>query len=66
MKKQIELKINGEKREILVAPNELLLNVLRERLGMNGPAERKRNQNDDLFHFLSPYRKQYLISCQDQ
>jgi len=36
LKKQIELKINGVKREILVAANELLLNVLRERLGLTG------------------------------
>jgi carbon-monoxide dehydrogenase small subunit len=36
LKKQIELTINGVKREILVAPNELLLNVLRERFGLTG------------------------------
>ena len=36
MRKQIELKVNGVKREILVAPNELLLNVLRDRLGLTG------------------------------
>lgn len=36
MKKQITLKVNGVKREILVSPNELLLNVLRDRLGLTG------------------------------
>ncbi len=36
MKKQIELTINGVKKEILVAPNDLLLNVLREHLGLTG------------------------------
>lgn len=36
MKKQIELKVNGVRREILVSPNELLLNVLRDRLGLTG------------------------------
>ncbi len=36
MKKQIELTVNGVKREILVAPNELLLNVLRDSLGLTG------------------------------
>ena len=36
MKKQITFKVNGVKREILVEPNELLLNVLRDRLGLTG------------------------------
>jgi len=36
LKKQITLRINGAKRELLVAPNELLLNVLRDRLGLTG------------------------------
>ena len=36
MEKQIELRINGVKREVLVAPNELLLNVLRDRFGLTG------------------------------
>jgi carbon-monoxide dehydrogenase small subunit len=36
LKKQIELTVNGVKREILVAPNELLLNVLRDRFGLTG------------------------------
>ena len=36
MKKQITLKVNGVKRELLVSPNELLLNVLRDRLGLTG------------------------------
>jgi carbon-monoxide dehydrogenase small subunit len=36
LKKQITLKVNGVKREILVAPNELLLNVLRDQLGLTG------------------------------
>jgi carbon-monoxide dehydrogenase small subunit len=36
LKKQIELMVNGVKRDILVAPNELLLNVLRDRLSLTG------------------------------
>ncbi len=36
MKKQIELTVNGVKRELLVEPNELLLNVLRDQLGLTG------------------------------
>ncbi len=36
MKKIIELTVNGQKHELLVAPNELLLNVLRDRLGLTG------------------------------
>lgn len=36
MKKQIILTVNSVKREILVSPNELLLNVLRDRLGLTG------------------------------
>jgi len=36
LKKQIELIVNGIKREIVVSPNELLLNVLRDRLGLIG------------------------------
>jgi carbon-monoxide dehydrogenase small subunit len=36
LKKQIVLKVNGVKRELLVSPNELLLNVLRDRLGLTG------------------------------
>lgn len=36
MKKAIELIVNGQKHEMLVAPNELLLNVLRDRLGLTG------------------------------
>jgi len=36
LKKQITLKVNGVKRELLVSPNELLLNVLRDRLGLTG------------------------------
>ena len=36
MKKQIELKVNGVKRELLVTPNDLLLNVLRDQLGLTG------------------------------
>jgi len=36
LKKQIELTVNGVRREFLVAPNELLLNVLREHLGLTG------------------------------
>jgi aerobic-type carbon monoxide dehydrogenase small subunit (CoxS/CutS family) len=36
LKKQIVLKVNGVKRELLVEPNELLLNVLRDHLGLTG------------------------------
>jgi aerobic carbon-monoxide dehydrogenase small subunit len=36
LEKQIELRINGVKRKIRVSPNELLLNVLRERMGLTG------------------------------
>ncbi len=36
MKRQIELTVNGVKHELLVAPNELLLNLLRDRLGLTG------------------------------
>jgi xanthine dehydrogenase iron-sulfur cluster and FAD-binding subunit A len=35
-KRQIELTVNGKKHSIWVAPNELLLNVLRERLQLTG------------------------------
>ena len=36
MKKQIELIVNGEKRELLVKPNDLLINILRDQLGLTG------------------------------
>ncbi len=36
MKSVVELKINGDAREVLVAPNETLLEVLRDRLGLMG------------------------------
>ena len=36
MKKQITLNVNGVTRELLVAQNELLLNVLRDQLGLTG------------------------------
>jgi len=36
LKKIIEMKVNGVKRELLVAPNELLINVLRDQLGLTG------------------------------
>ncbi len=36
MKKQIALTVNGVKRELLVNPQDLLLNVLREQLGLTG------------------------------
>lgn len=36
LKKHIILTVNGVKQEILVSPNELLLNVLRDRLGLTG------------------------------
>jgi len=36
MKRAIELKINGDTYELLVAPNNTLLEVLREKLGLIG------------------------------
>jgi len=36
LKKQIELNVNGVKREVLVTPNDLLLNVLRDQLELTG------------------------------
>jgi carbon-monoxide dehydrogenase small subunit len=36
LRKEITLTINGVKRELLVSPSELLINVLRERLGLTG------------------------------
>ena len=35
-KQQIKLMVNGKERELLVKPNELLLNVLRDTLGLMG------------------------------
>ena len=37
MKKEISFLLNGERRTIEVAPTEILLEVLRERLGLNSP-----------------------------
>jgi carbon-monoxide dehydrogenase small subunit len=34
---RIDLTVNGERRQLWVAPNELLLNLLRERLEITGP-----------------------------
>ena len=36
MKKQIRLIVNGVERELLVTPNDLLLNVLRDHLSLTG------------------------------
>ncbi len=36
MKQLITLVVNGEPREVLVKPNDTLLNILREKLGMTG------------------------------
>ncbi len=36
MKRQIALTVNGVKQELLVSTNELLLNVLRDNLGLTG------------------------------
>lgn len=36
MKQLITLVVNGEPREVLVKPNETLLNILREKLGITG------------------------------
>lgn len=35
-KQRLHLTVNGESHELFVQPNELLLNVLRERLGLTG------------------------------
>ncbi len=37
MKKEISFLLNGEKRQIEVSPTEILLEVLRDRLGLNSP-----------------------------
>jgi len=37
MKREIEFTINGKHRKIIVKPNDLLLNVIREDLGLTGP-----------------------------
>ncbi len=37
MKRTINLTLNGEKRSVEVEPSELLLDVLRDRLGVKGP-----------------------------
>jgi len=39
MKKQINLKVNGEEHEIEIEPNRLLLQVLRDNLGLTGTKE---------------------------
>jgi aerobic-type carbon monoxide dehydrogenase small subunit (CoxS/CutS family) len=36
VKKEVVLTVNGVRRELSVAPNELLLNVLRDQLGLTG------------------------------
>ena len=36
MKKEIEFTINGKRRKVIVKPNDLLLNVIREDLGLPG------------------------------
>ena len=36
MKKEIRLRVNGVDQELLVSPNEILLYVLRDRLGLTG------------------------------
>lgn len=36
-KKEIEFTINGKRKKLFVKPNELLLNVIREKLGLTGP-----------------------------
>ena len=36
MKKEIEFTVNGKSRKLAVKPNELLLNVIREDLGLTG------------------------------
>jgi len=37
MKKEISFLLNGERRTIEINPNEILLEVLRDRLGLNSP-----------------------------
>jgi len=39
MKKQINLKVNGEEHDIEIEPNRLLLQVLRDNLGLTGTKE---------------------------
>ena len=39
MKKQITLKVNGEDHEVEIEPNRLLLQVLRDNLGLTGTEE---------------------------
>jgi carbon-monoxide dehydrogenase small subunit len=36
MKRQLELKINGDTHDVLVSPNNTLLEVLRDKLGLTG------------------------------
>lgn len=36
MKQAIELKVNGDTHEVLISPNQTLLEVLREKLGLTG------------------------------
>ena len=36
MKQVLELKVNGDNCEVLAAPNETLLDVLREKMGLMG------------------------------
>ena len=37
MKKEVRIRVNGEWRELDVTPEEILLDVLRERLGLKSP-----------------------------
>ncbi len=37
MKTKISLKLNGERREVEVEPNDILLDVLREKMGIKSP-----------------------------
>jgi carbon-monoxide dehydrogenase small subunit len=37
MKKEIAFRLNGEKRSLIVEPNDILLDVLREKLGVKSP-----------------------------
>ena len=39
MKKQINLKVNGEEQQVEIEPNRLLLQVLRDNLGLTGTKE---------------------------
>ncbi len=44
MKQVITLNVNGDMHEVLVAPNQTLLEVLRDKLGLTGTKKRMRSR----------------------